>query len=67
MRKEETMKNENIKDRRTVKLENVLSKNYIPLFEGRPKRETVICGDDLLNLKIALNSSVSFEEFLSRV
>ena len=65
--KNNEMKNENVKDKRTVKLENVLAESYIPLFEGRPKREGRISNDDLLNLKIALNSSVSLEEFLSKV
>jgi hypothetical protein len=56
-----------VSDRRSVKLENILSENYIPFLEGRPNRDTVISSDDILNLKIALNQSSSFKEFLERV
>lgn len=38
---------------------------HIPLFDGRPNRETVINQDDIINLKIALNT-LSFKEFLER-
>ena len=57
----------NINDRRAVKLENVFSHNYIPLFGGRPKRESEISKDDIINLKIAMNNSKTFEEFLNKV
>jgi len=54
-------------DKRLVKLENVLSKDYLPFLSGRPNREKEISNDDLLNLRIALNSNVTLEEFLTKV
>jgi hypothetical protein len=38
---------------------------HIPLFAGRPDRETVIGQEDIVNLKIALNT-LSFKELLKR-
>jgi hypothetical protein len=35
--------------------------------EGRPARDTAIQGDDLVNLRIALNTARSLEEFLDTV
>ena len=57
-------KNPKVTDKRAVRLESILSGNYIPLFEGRPKREEIINEDDKLNLEIALNSAKSWEDFL---
>jgi hypothetical protein len=45
-------------------LEN-LSK--IPFLGGRPERETIIDENDIINLKIALETSKNFKEFLSLV
>jgi len=39
----------------------------IELFDGRPDRETVIGLDDILNLRIALETAISFENFLELV
>jgi hypothetical protein len=39
----------------------------IPLMQGRPRRESAICHDDLLNLRIALATSKNLEEFLYTV
>lgn len=39
----------------------------IPFMAGRPRRETVICSDDLMNLKIALATCKTLEEFLRMV
>jgi hypothetical protein len=58
------MENKNVIDRRSVKLENIMSKDYIGFLGGRPERNTVIGKDDIANLKIALNTTESFEEFL---
>lgn len=58
------MKN-NVHDKRRVRLEDM--DNHIPFKEGRPKRDTVINGDDILNLQIALNTSNNFESFLKGV
>jgi hypothetical protein len=37
------------------------------MFGGRPKRDTVIGDDDILNLQIALNTSNSVTDFLKVV
>jgi hypothetical protein len=39
----------------------------IPYMEGRPKRETAIDHDDLLNLEIALNTCENVEELLKQL
>lgn len=36
----------------------------IEMFEGRPNRDLIINEDDVLNLKIALETAKSFEQFL---
>ena len=37
----------------------------IPMYTGRPVRDTAINNDDLLNLKIALNTTDSVDRFLA--
>jgi hypothetical protein len=37
------------------------------MFKGRPNRQTVIGYDDILNLRIALETSTSLEDFLTKV
>lgn len=44
-----------------------LNKKIIPFLEGRPKRETVINHEDILNLKIAANTATSLSEFLALI
>ena len=61
------MENSNVHDRRSVKLEEVLKKDFIPFKGGRPSRMTVISKEDQVNLSIALNTAKSFEEFLKAV
>ena len=61
------MERKNVFDKRLVKLEDVLKSDYIPFLGGRPVRNTVIGDEDLLNLRIALNTSTSLEEFMSKV
>jgi hypothetical protein len=39
----------------------------IPFKKGRPERNTIIGADDIMNLRIALNTATSFEEFLALV
>jgi hypothetical protein len=56
----------NFEDKRAVKLQNVLAKDFIPLFSGRPQRERVIGRDDLMDLDILLHTSNSLEDFLSK-
>ena len=57
----------NFEDKRAVKLQNVLAKDFIPLFAGRPKREHVIGREDLMDLDILLHTSPTVEEFLAKV
>lgn len=40
---------------------------FIPFLQGRPVREGIICNEDIINLKIALNTSNSLQEFLLQV
>ncbi|MBD3392741.1 MAG: hypothetical protein GF418_11625 [Chitinivibrionales bacterium] len=61
------MENRNVVDKRQVRLEELMREDYIPFLEGRPGRDTVLSTDDVTNLKIALNTSLSFEEFLEHV
>jgi len=61
------MKKPHVKDYRRIKLEKIQSPDYIPFLEGRPKREKVIRNEDILDLRIALNSSKSFEDFLKQI
>lgn len=56
-----------VNDRRAVRLDQVFSADYIPLFQGRPRRERIIGKDDFLNLKIALNTTGSIEDLLRYV
>jgi hypothetical protein len=53
-------------DKRAVKLENVLAKDFIPLYSGRPKRDHVIGREDLMDLDILLHTSSTVEEFLAK-
>jgi hypothetical protein len=64
---EDTMENKKFVDRRSVKLEHIMSSDYIPLGSGRPERETVIGKDDMMNVEIALNLSETVEEFLKQI
>ncbi len=40
---------------------------YKTKLSERPKRKTVIGADDIMNLRIALETSRSLEEFLAKV
>ena len=61
------MQNGKIPHRADKKTAVKLLRARIPAFRGRPKRKNVICSDDVINLKIALNASMSLEEFLDSV
>jgi len=37
----------------------------IPLFHGRPERDTIITEDEIMNVSIALNSAKSLKELLT--
>ena len=57
----------NFEDKRAVKLQNVLAKDFIPLFSGRPQRERVIGREDLMDLDILLHTSSTIEELLAKL
>lgn len=59
------MDNKKVFDKRVVKLEEIMDKNYIPFLGGRPKRSKIIQKEDLQNLTIELNRVITFEEFLA--
>ena len=40
---------------------------FLPVLEGRPQRDVSITPDDVTNLRIALNTCGSLEEFLEEV
>jgi len=61
------MEKKKVVDKRSIKLEHVLSSDYIPFMSGRPERETVIGKDDMMNLEIALNTSETVEELLKQL
>lgn len=61
------MKKPKVIDRRHIHLEDVLKADYIPFLGGRPSRDTVIGREDVLNLKIALHTSHSVEEFMGKM
>jgi hypothetical protein len=42
-------------------------KRHIPFLEGRPRRETPIDRDDVINLEIALNTCKTVGEFLKQL
>jgi hypothetical protein len=46
-----------------LKKSNIADKVSIPFLGGRPDRELVINGDDILNLQIALETSKTIKEF----
>jgi hypothetical protein len=58
------MEKRNVLDKRQVKLEEIMKNGYIPFLGGRPKRETIIGPDDIVNLRIALNTNDSVESFI---
>jgi hypothetical protein len=58
------MENKKIIDKRQIRLEEVMKPDYIPFLGGRPERLTVIRMDDIVNLKINLNTTESVEEFI---
>jgi hypothetical protein len=61
------MENKNIIDKRQIRLEEVMKPDYIPFLGGRPERETVIRMDDIMNLKINLNTTDSVDEFIKKM
>jgi hypothetical protein len=60
------MENKNVIDKRQIRLEDVMKPDYIPFLGGRPERFAVIRADDIVNLKIILNTTDSVEEFINK-
>jgi hypothetical protein len=59
------VENKKVIDKRQIRLEEVLRPDYIPFLGGRPERETIIMPDDIVNLKIILNTTDSVEELIN--
>ena len=59
------MKRSRLYEYRQTKREK--AKKHIPLYAGRPERDKEIANDDLLNLRIALNTAQSLDEFIGMV
>jgi hypothetical protein len=66
-KKEKRMEKKNIVDKRNIRLEDVMKKDYIPFLGGRPLRQTIIGKDDLMDLKIRLYTTKSVEAFLTNL
>ncbi|MBL8025335.1 MAG: hypothetical protein JNL74_02930 [Fibrobacteres bacterium] len=58
------MEKSQINDKRSVKLDHVMSKDFIPFMTGRPLRNNVIDKEDIVNLSIALNTTADVNDFL---
>lgn len=58
------MEKKPIVDKRSIRLEDVMKKDYILFLGGRPEREKVIRLDDVLDLKINLNLADTVEDFI---
>ncbi len=61
------MEKRHVVDKRSIKLENVLKSDYIPFLGGRPIRDKVIGKDDILNLRIILNTLSTVDEFVAKI
>ena len=61
------MENKKVIDKRQIRLEEVMKPDYIPFLGGRPERSVIINPDDIMNLKINLNTTDSVEQFLKTV
>ena len=61
------MEKRNVLDKRAVKLDHVLADDYIPWKGGRPNRQQVIAKEDIVNLKIALNTSSSLQQLIEKI
>jgi hypothetical protein len=64
---EDVMENQHVIDKRSIKLEDVMKKDYIPFLGGRPLRQTIIGKDDIMNLSITLNTCSTVDEFLAKI
>ena len=61
--------NENLQGEILQRIKSVLAINgeKIAFGCGRPKRIKIINDEDMINLKIALNTDISFEQFLLNI
>jgi hypothetical protein len=50
-----------------VMIADAMKKIKISLLNGRPRRDLPINSDDIVNLRIALQTETSLEEFLKHV
>lgn len=60
-------RNKKIIDKRIIRLEELNKKDYIPFLGGRPKRNKIISKDEILDLRILLNTTNDVEEFLEEI
>jgi hypothetical protein len=61
------MGDKNILEKRADQFGNPVKPGSIPFLTGRPDREKVIAADDLLDLRINLNTSTTVEDFLKNI
>jgi hypothetical protein len=61
------MEKKPVVDKRSIRLEEVMKKDYIPFLGGRPDREKVIGLDDVLNVRINLNVAMTVEDFIKSI
>ena len=61
------MENSKVVDKRQIRLEELMKPGYIPFLGGRPKRDTVITVDDVMNLAIAINTTASVEDLIAQI
>ncbi len=54
-------------DKSLIEPDQFINHPFISFLQGRPVRDGVINNEDLINLKIALNTSKSLQEFLLQV
>lgn len=57
----------NVVDKKTIKLEDVMKSDYIPFLSGRPEREKIIGKDDLMNVEILLNTTVTVDDLIAKL
>lgn len=58
------MEKKPVVDKRSIRLEDVMKKDYIPFLGGRPDRDKVIRLDDVLDVRINLNLADTVEDFI---
>ena len=61
------MKKRTLIEELNIMLANAFREKELSLFEGRPDRDTVIGEDDIVNLRILLNTASDMRDFLRQV